>query len=293
MTTFVHDGSHYDGQYPVTGLLAAGVGATTHKATEGLHYVDSTFGQYAGQVAALDTLGGAYHVLHAGNAAAQARRFVDILDELAPWWRTVPFLIQLDCERWSDGYPRSGDIDEWVGQFAELDPHPVRAYCPEWLYGDTLTQVDVALWASDYGANPAYGYVQAYVIANGDTSGRWRRYSGHTPDLLQYGSRVTAGPLTTCDMSAYRGTLQDLIDSSWPKGTPMLTTADLAAIREQMDAALTANNPRLITAELGTTLGHSGPTVGVALQELAGDDAEIDAMAAAAGLTPPAPPATS
>jgi hypothetical protein len=140
-----------------------------------------------------------------GSIQAQVNFYLAYLDAQTPWWRTrSDFFIQVDTEHW--GY------DDVAPQYGVLACDLLRAqtgkwvvhYAPRWAYGNTIGG-DHPLWASSYGNNPAVPYRQAYP---GDGSSGWAPYSGRVPTILQFGSKVTIGRQPSCDINAFRGTVE-------------------------------------------------------------------------------------
>jgi len=216
---FGWDGSHYDwdrGPMDLGAAVRDGIQFFTHKATEGGSYVDP---QFAYAMARAKNAGmpliGAYCVNHKGDQTPQVDKFIRVLDSGAPFWRNELFMVQLDCERWSnkDGVyayePSLAEIHAWCDLFVQRTGGRLTpiVYAPRWVYGDSLRGLRYPLWASDYGSNPAVPYRQAYP---GDGSSRWSAYSGITPAVLQFGSRTTIGVQSICDANAFRGTLDQL-----------------------------------------------------------------------------------
>lgn len=220
MTVYGWDGSHYDWDRGPVDLGAAvrdGIQFFTHKATEGSSYLDP---QFAYAMARAKNAGmpliGAYCVNRKGDQAPQVDKFIRVLDQGAPFWRAEPFIVQLDCERWSDkdgvyAYePSLAEIHAWCDTFVQRTGGRLTpvVYAPKWVYGDTgLRGLRYPLWASNYGTNPTVPYRQAYP---GDGSTRWAAYSGIVPAILQFGSRTTIGVQGICDANAFRGTLDQL-----------------------------------------------------------------------------------
>lgn len=219
MPIFGWDGSHYDwdrGPMDLGAAVRDGIQFFTHKATEGGSYVDP---QFAYAMARAKNAGmpliGAYCVNHKGDQTPQVDKFIRVLDSGAPFWRNELFMVQLDCERWSnkDGVyayePSLAEIHAWCDLFVQRTGGRLTpiVYAPRWVYGDSLRGLRYPLWASDYGSNPAVPYRQAYP---GDGSSRWSAYSGITPAVLQFGSRTTIGVQSICDANAFRGTLDQL-----------------------------------------------------------------------------------
>lgn len=219
MTIFGWDASHYDWDRGPMDLAAAkrdGMQFATHKVSEGTGYADPRFATFAARAraAGIPLIGG-YCVNLRGDQKPQVDQYIRRLDVAAPWWRDGDWLVQLDCERWSDkdgvyAYePRLYEITAWCEYFMQRTGGRWRpiVYAPRWVYGDALTGLPYPLWASSFGANPAVGYRSAYP---GDGSSRWSTYSGQVPAILQFGSETTIGTQHTCDANAYRGSLDQL-----------------------------------------------------------------------------------
>lgn len=214
---WIWDASDYDwdrGPMDVSAAQRAGIVAFTHKATEGtsirhVHYGDAL---NRGRVAGLELLG-AYMVPRTpgnnghGSILAQVDYLLSYLDQATPWWHEWPgFFFQVDTEHW-----RYDDVSPQIGAQAcdllqQKTGRWVIHYAPRWSYGDTIPG-DHPLWASSYGANPAALFPLAYP---GDDAPGWAPYSGRTPTFLQYGSRLTVGSQPGCDVSAFRGTYEQL-----------------------------------------------------------------------------------
>jgi hypothetical protein len=227
------DASDFDwGRGPVNIGAAVRDGITffTHKATEGttiqhIHYGDALNRANAAGMPFM----GAYLVVRTpgnnghGSIQAQVNFFLAYLDGQTPWWRTrSEFFIQVDTEHWGydDVAPQYGVLacDLLRTQTGKLVMH----YAPRWAYGDTIGG-NHPLWASSYGTNPTVPYRNAYP---GDGSSGWAPYSGRTPTILQYGSRLTIGSQPICDGNAFRGTIDQLRELITGKKTMMALIDD-------------------------------------------------------------------
>lgn len=205
------DASHYDA--PPT--ARDGIGFYVHKACEGHRYY--TDNEYGASLTAARKLGipvlGAYFVPHGGTTADQVDFLLSVLDGQTPWWRQHPaWMLQIDAEKFGymDRAPTIAEVNAFADEYVKRTGRPassVFAYAPKWLYGDKVSSLRYAVWASDYGTNPAGHYPDVYP---GNTSARWAAYGGKTPTILQYGSKTTIAGQTTCDANAYRGTLDQL-----------------------------------------------------------------------------------
>jgi hypothetical protein len=212
----------------VAAAVGDGIVFFTHKATEGTKTQHVHYGEALNRARAAGMpCMGAYMIPRTpgnnghGSIQQQVAYFLAYLDSQTPWWRpTREFFIQVDTEHWGydDVSPQYGAqacalIRSQTGKF-------VIHYAPRWAYGDTIPGDD-PLWASSYGSNPSLPYRQAYP---GDNSSGWAPYSGRTPTILQFGSRLTIGSQPTCDGNAFRGTLDQF--RALVVGDPMATFSD-------------------------------------------------------------------
>jgi len=215
MTVYGWDASHYDwdrGGMDIAGAEREGIAFMTHKLGEGSNYTDSRFDDYWARVTKTDIIPGAYYVLHRGNAVAQADRFIAMLDAKAKGWRDRDFILQADCESWNGGAipePTPGDIEAFCDRLAAKAPQcrPV-VYAPKWVYQNRLINLSYSLWASNYGTNTVGAFKSLYP---GDTSSRWGAYSGRTPAILQYGSKLRIAGQGSCDANGFRGDRAEFI----------------------------------------------------------------------------------
>lgn len=242
MTIYGADLSNHDwqrGPMAFDAMRAAGLDFVVHKCSDGNRsYRDPYFGRAMQRARAAGfPITGAYHVLWNGNVTAQMDWFMSLLDADAPWWRTEPYLVQLDAEPfgYNGGAPSPATIRQAADYLvAKTGGHinPV-VYGPNWVYRDTLRGLPYPLWASAYGTNPVGLHAALYP---GDNSSRWAAYSGQTPAILQYGSQTRIGTQSTCDANAYRGTVDQLRQLITGKDADMLDDERKAlfAIRDML-----------------------------------------------------------
>lgn len=222
MTVFGWDASHHDwgrGPMDLDAARADGMVYLSHKASEGSTYVDPRFDDAMARFAQMRDpfpLVSAYHVLRTSVAVdREVAHLVEVCEQGAPWWRDHPgWWWMLDCERW----PKSGGgwwpapnvdrINAAGDLLVQATGRRVAAYAPDWCYpNNALRGLRYPLVSSEYGSNRAVPYRQAYP---GDDSARWAEYGGGRVELLQFGSQVRIGRQSTCDINAYRGSLDDL-----------------------------------------------------------------------------------
>lgn len=282
MTIYGWDASHWDAPPAVRD----GISWYTHKVAEGHRfYKDAEYSQSLNAARALGVpVLGSYFVNHPGTVADQADWWVSIVNAETPWWRDVPWIWQIDAEKFSymDRAPSLSEINALGDAICARTGSPassVIAYAPKWLYGDNLTGLRYRLWASNYGTNPAAPYRDTYP---GDSSSRWGAYSGQTPIILQYGSKTTIAGQTTCDANAYRGTLDQL--------TALFTGDDMTFEQADRDVAWATTNRAfaLLTnapAANYSIAGKARSEPNAVAAKLAELDASIDAVAAAAGFS--------
>jgi hypothetical protein len=236
MTIFGWDMSHYDAP-DIGNAIEQGISFITHKI--GGDRNDPEAGQWWSDVKGERSraLLGGYWVLYPGRSAARADEFIDQLDLTCPGWRSGPFILQIDCEKWNgkeSTVPSISEINAHCDRLRVLAPKlmPI-AYVPEWVYGSSVKGLRYPIWASSY-VNGTGSFKSLYP---GDNSSRWGAYGGKTPAILQYTSSATIGGQTTCDANAYRGTLAQLtqlLAPGWAKETidvATLDAQDLASIK--------------------------------------------------------------
>lgn len=224
MTVYIRDESDFDSDSSMPG----GFSGATHKFTEGTTTVHTKgparLNTYRTQ--GLPILG-SYHVLRTpgnggnGSLSAQLDFWLSHLDSMVPWWRDVPFILQVDAEKWPYDSVSVGPLPVMHAEArATLDPGffadilAARAsttidfctllndeiahgwkicYASRGQYGDTLTGIPIDLWNAHY--------VGTYP---GDTSSDFAPYSGRRPVGLQYTD-------TPFDRNGFPGTVQSML----------------------------------------------------------------------------------
>lgn len=244
---FGWDASNHDwgrGPMDLQAARADGISFFTHKAAEGANgwYVDQHYKQALDRArhAGIPVLG-AYFVLHgesgaagAGSPEQQAEAFYNQVNTLTPWWRTVPWIWQLDAERFKEYMDRAPNVHESNRFMDRL--HQLAGgygyfvgYAPRWLYGDTFTGFKYDLWASDYtGSGAARPYRQQWADVVRSDNPEFSPYSGKSPTILQFSSDAEIGSQPRCDINIFRGSTTDLINlASGEEGSGPLAINDV------------------------------------------------------------------
>jgi len=210
------DASGHDWKRGPMDLVAArraGIAFFTHKCTEGSTFKTAQYrqGLERARAARIPVLG-AYHVLWPGKPIEQARVFFNEVNKKTPWWKNVPWIWQLDAEKF-DSMPRAptpAEGRQFLNELRRLAGGKgwFVAYAPRWLYKDSF-RIGYDLWASDYrGSGAPRPFKQQY---RGVPASSWQPYSGRKPRVLQFASDATIGRQKTCDANRFDGDLKTLI----------------------------------------------------------------------------------
>lgn len=237
-------------------------------------------------------LRGAYHNLIRGDASSM-RRQVD-------WFRRTAAAeschwMMVDVERYAELvdnglWPRWSDVLRWRDAWYAADDRPIAWYLPQWLFdgyyrdaGGDMTDLPGPLIQSHYAGGDGTA-AQIYAAAGADSGTGWDdTYGGRRCQIWQYTSAANvSGASGNTDVNAYRGSLDQLTD--------LLTGGDMS-IRTDPDGWAMANRVYALIQGF-TTFSYTLPDgtrrtepnkLALTLAEL---DASIDAVAAAAGMTP-------
>lgn len=238
MTQFLWDTSHFDGPLSRATLATAkarGIVALTHKVGEGTGGDDPLDGTVlaAARDAGIALLGG-YHVVRSGPVGPQVDELLALADRDEPWWRRFPgWFWQADLERWSyDQVPAETGI-QFAEELRARTGKVVVLYASRGQYGDQLRAWDGPLWNARYVSSSVTDFKRLYP---GDGWVGWSSYSGREPDFLQYSSSATIAGVTTCDISAYRGTLAELTALLTGGHMPLRDDPDFLALIKRVEA---------------------------------------------------------
>lgn len=214
MTLYLWDASDFDwgrGSLDLGAAKKDGITGFSHKATEAtwVKHVHTGEALARARDAGMEFIG-AYHVVRSTSPTEQVDYFLNYLDQVSPWWRNFPgFFLQVDLELWSYDRVTAATGKAFTEALIAAQDKKVVLYASRGQYGNQLTGIPAPLWNAAYGTNPAVHYPNGYRGDNDPYHG-WDSYSGQVPTFLQYGSRLTIGTQSTCDCSAFRGSLDDL-----------------------------------------------------------------------------------
>jgi GH25 family lysozyme M1 (1,4-beta-N-acetylmuramidase) len=233
------DASNHDwgrGPMDLHAARAAGISFFTHKASEGMDFLDRHYKEAMNRAwAARIPVVGAYHVLHPGDAKREAKVFFDYVEANTPWHKDVPFIWQCDAEKFDymDRAPNRTEIIAFMDELKRLAGGKgyFIAYAPRWLYGDSLKPFPYDLWASDYtGSGAPRPFKEQY---HGVPAASWRAYSGRKPTMLQFASDAVTGTQPTTNANRFAGSLADLInltDASQPAPSMPVVAPAMGAV---------------------------------------------------------------
>lgn len=188
------------------------------KATEGTGYTNPDYARAEANAASHGTFFFAYHFLHAGNAAAQARYcysvtgktplMLDVEPTTADPFRTswpAPRL-RYEVDEWSlplkaNSVPTLADVTGFVDTYRKLGGIVHLTYLPHW-YWQQLGSPSLSALFSRILALVSSAYT-TYTDANSGTG--WQSYGGMKPEVWQYTDAVQFNGFA-CDFNAFRGT---------------------------------------------------------------------------------------
>ncbi|GAA3969674.1 hypothetical protein GCM10023085_59980 [Actinomadura viridis] len=219
------DVASYQGRPSWPRVRESGIRFAFSKVTEGTGYTNPTWAHNRSEMLKLDGfLPGAYHFLHGGNGAAQARYFLGKAGDVSG------FAVALDVE--ASG-ANASTAEDWVREFKErTGGHPVIGYFPRW-YWERQGRPDLGffdtIWQSHYvNGSGAPSSLYAKVPASW-----WSSFGGESVSILQFSSSGRVPGISgDCDVNAYRGTFEELRALALGEEDMPLSDDDLRKIRD-------------------------------------------------------------
>lgn len=276
------DVASYQGNPSWPSVYKAGIRFGFSKVTESTNYTNPTWAHNrAGMLALGDSfLPGAYHFLHGGNGAAQARFF------LAKAGDVSKFAVALDVE--ASG-ANAATARDWVKEFkAKTGGHPVIGYYPRWYWEQTgrpdLSFFDT-IWQSHYvtgSGSPSALYAKV-------PSSWWATFGGEPVSILQHSSSGSVSGISgRCDVNAYKGSLDQLRALALGEEDMPLTKADAETLL-QADGIVDnptgdKDNPKVRAAWILTDTNQQIRKVATMVAALAQHAPDVDEDAIVQGL---------
>jgi hypothetical protein len=190
MTIFYPDIASYDAGISLHGALAV-----CCKVTEGTGYVNPDYSRAKTNAAANGAFFFAYHFLHAGNAAEQAKWCFEHNGR-------TPLMLDFEPIPQAPSFPSMADALVFVDEYRKLGGVIWLVYLPRWYWQEIgspglggFKSRGLRLVSSDY---TGYG-----------TGAGWIAYGGIAPSIWQYSDSIHYNGFSV-DFNAYKGTLAEL-----------------------------------------------------------------------------------
>ena len=198
------DVASYQGEPSWPKVHASGIRFAFSKVTEDTDYTNPTWAHNRSKMPELgeDFLPGAYHFLHGGNGAAQARYFLSNAGDV------TGFAVALDVEA------SGADADtarDWVNEVKDrTGGHPVIGYFPRW-YWEQQGRPDLSFFDTIWQSHYVNGSGSASDLYKKVPDSWWKPFGGEPISILQYSSKASVPGISgPCDVNACRETLTDL-----------------------------------------------------------------------------------
>jgi GH25 family lysozyme M1 (1,4-beta-N-acetylmuramidase) len=282
MTIYGVDVASYQGNPNWSSVYSAGVRFGFSKVSESTSYVNPTWAHNRSGMLGLGDgfLGGAYHFLHGGSGAAQARYFLSKADDVSN------LAVALDVEASGADAATSR---EWVAEFKDkTGGHPVIGYFPRW-YWEAHGRPDLSFFDTIWQSAYVSGSGTPASLFGKVPSSWWATFGNEPISILQFSSSGTvAGISGRCDVNAFRGSLDELRALALGEVDMPLTKAD-ATVLWQTDGIVAnptgdKNNPEVRPAWLLTDTNQQIRNVALMVAALSKQVGDVDEDAIVKGV---------
>lgn len=184
------------------GISTKGVPAICVKATEGTGYTNPDYRRAMDDANKNGVFNFAYHFMHAGNGAAQARYCHSVVG-------SSPLMLDVEPSKLG-GNPSVADAQDFADEFRKLGGVIYLVYLPHWYWGEAPQ--NGGLGSPSLAGLSKRGLLivsSAYPAAYSDNGEGWQPYGGITPTIWQYTSTHSFNGFK-CDFNAFQGTLDQL-----------------------------------------------------------------------------------
>lgn len=218
MTLFGVDLSSHQPTIDLRRVRAEGFDFAIIKATEGSGYTNPYYGTQLASANAAGLIAASYHFVHTADEAGQLR----LLESTIP--AGTPVILDAEVDGAGE-FPVTVDLVRAITAAG----WPVAAvYFPHWFWtqiGSPPLAGLPALWSSAYpGGSGAASAI--YAAAGGDTAAGWTGYGGLDVAIYQFTDNATVAGVSGVDVSAFRGTRDEL--AALLQGGDMPSTEDYA-----------------------------------------------------------------
>lgn len=285
------DVASYQGRPDWGAVYRSGIRFAFSKVTESTNYTNPTWAHNrAGMLAQGEGfLPGAYHFLHGGNGAAQARFFLSRAGDVSR------FAVALDVEASGADAATSR---AWVAEFKRLTGgHPVIGYYPRW-YWEATGRPDLGFFDTVWQSHYVSGTGTAAELYAKVPASWWTAFGGEPISILQFSSSGSVPGITgRCDVNAYKGTLDQLRALALGEEEDMALSNEDAKKVWTVDGVVKASddnteNPEWTPAYHLYNMGVRLRKIEAAVAALAGQSPDVDEDAIVrgvlAGLSPDA-----
>lgn len=187
MTISFPDLSNHNGAL----AIEPGTVAVSAKASESTTFTDGQYPHYKSAAAKVGALFYAYHFLHAGNAAAQAKYCYSIVGP--------GVAVMIDCEPVGTSKPTVADCVAFATEFRALGGKCVLVYLPHWYWMQLGSPSLLPLKAA------GLALISSAYTAYSDAGEGWAAYGGVTPAIWQWTDKQSYSGASV-DFNAYKGT---------------------------------------------------------------------------------------
>lgn len=191
MTIAYPDVSNFQGSMS----LEANTVAVCAKATEGTGYTDAQYAHFKAEAARVGAVFFAYHFLHAGDGAPQARHCFSV---------TGPGInVMIDHEPTGGVVPTLQDALDFATEYRALGGLCTLTYLPHWAWQQLGSPSLAPL------ARAGLSLVSSNYTAYSDTGAGWDAYGDLAPVIWQWTDALDYSGQSV-DFNAYRGTVEQL-----------------------------------------------------------------------------------
>lgn len=184
------------------------------KATQGTWYTDPFYVQFKRFAAQHNVFFTAYHFLEAGNGAAQAQHYANVIGSDVPG--------MLDIESTNRSRPNVADAVAFLNECHTLQIPVYLCYLPHWYWETLLGSPSLRPLA-----NLHQSLVSSDYTTYSDTGPGWNSYGGMAPAVWQYANNIPYGGINDVDFNAFKGSGSNDLQQTLKEFKSLVTTGSL------------------------------------------------------------------